>query len=85
MISNLGTLLKVINIDLIKDDLVEACSKMLEVTNWREKARLLQEFPKFAKILGKDHFTELFLDLIKESLSDRIYVIRQNTNEVIQK
>jgi hypothetical protein len=85
LIANLGTLLKVINIDIIKDDLVEAWSKMLEVTNWREKAKLLQEFPNFAKILGKDHFTELFLDMVKGSLSDRIFVVRQNTNEVIQK
>lgn len=58
---------------------------MLEVTDWREKYKLLDEFPNFAKILGKDNFTSMFLDLLKESLSDRIFIVRKETINIIDR
>jgi len=85
IITHLGTLWKVIDTKLVKSDLAECCKKMLDVTDWREKTNLLNQFSNFAKILGKEHFTEMFLEILKDNLSDRIYQIRKNTVNVLCK
>lgn len=58
---------------------------MLEATEWRDRSQLLNELPNIAEMLGKERFTDLFLDILKESLSDRIFVVRKDTIETIRR
>lgn len=76
---------KDIKIEEYQEDLINYWKDVLDWSDWRKRSKLLDEFIGFAKCLGKEIFTNLFLDLIKESLSDRIFIVRKNTVELIYK
>ena len=70
--------------NLIKEDIVECWKQILESNDWRERSSLILQFPSFANILGEENFTKMYLDIIKECLSDRVFFIRKETINVIK-
>lgn len=77
-------LLTLIDPKLLTSQISESAKKIFESQNWREKAEVLNNFPNFSHILGKDEFTKVFLDFIKEGFSDRIYEIRKQVVSIVK-
>ena len=85
LISNLGVLSKIIDISKYNEALISCWKEMMEVSDWRERSKFLQEFPRIAEVLGRDMFNSMFLDLVKESLSDTVASVRKQAIAVINK
>ncbi|CAI2362605.1 unnamed protein product [Moneuplotes crassus] len=85
LLSNLPNLSKITEVMKFKKSILDSCTEILEISDWREKSRFLQELPKIAEIIGMQEFTDVFLEILKESLSDRIYIVRQQAIAVVNR
>jgi len=81
VISSLGSLNKVIGVDLFAPSLLPAILDLAGDSKWRIRLAIMQHIPLLANQLGKDFFSEKLTDLCVGWLGDDISTIRTSAAE----
>ena len=67
----------VIDLNLIKGNVIPAIVEIWKHDNWKIKVELLESIKVLTKIMSKENFIDKIFPIILDALTDKIFVVRE--------